>query len=228
MLRFYYASGSPIAWRVWLALEHKRLPYELVTLSLSDNEQNKPEFRAVSPRGQIPAIDDEGFRLYEATAILEYLDDRYPTTPLLFPPDVHARAVCRRIISEAGEYLAPPQFRLARQLFFTKPESRDAGEVRAMRDLLVAELPHFTRSLSGDWFMGAALSAADLTVYPLLAVWRRFELRQPDLGLIDALGPDLRAWMTRVEGLPYFERTYPPHWRQASSPTPSDLKGRSA
>ena len=32
-LAFYYASGSPYAWRVWLALEHKGIPYELKTLS---------------------------------------------------------------------------------------------------------------------------------------------------------------------------------------------------
>ena len=32
-LVFYYGSGSPPAWRVWLALEHKRIPYEAVRLS---------------------------------------------------------------------------------------------------------------------------------------------------------------------------------------------------
>lgn len=64
MLRFYYGSGSPYAWRVWLALEHKRIPYELVTLSLANSEQKKAAFLAVNPRGQIPAIDDDGFCLY--------------------------------------------------------------------------------------------------------------------------------------------------------------------
>lgn len=34
-ITFYYGSGSPYAWRVWLALEHKRLPYELTVLSFS-------------------------------------------------------------------------------------------------------------------------------------------------------------------------------------------------
>jgi len=32
-VRFYYASGSPYAWRVWLALEHRGIPYHLKTLS---------------------------------------------------------------------------------------------------------------------------------------------------------------------------------------------------
>ena len=35
MITFYYGSGSPYAWRVWLALEHKQLAYELKTISFS-------------------------------------------------------------------------------------------------------------------------------------------------------------------------------------------------
>jgi glutathione S-transferase len=227
MLKFYYGSGSPIAWRVWLALEYKKIPYELVTLSLSDGDQNKPEFLAVNPRGQIPAIDDDGFCLYEASAILEYLDERGPE-PRLFPRDLRERALCRRLVSEAGEHIAPSQFRLARQLFFKKAEDRDEGEISAMRDSLVAELPRFEGAMRGPFVLGEHISAADFTLYPLLAVWRRFELRRPDLGLLDACGPKIRDWMVRIEGLPYFDKTYPPHWRQESSSTPGDLKGRSA
>jgi glutathione S-transferase len=159
---------------------------------------------------------------------MEYLDDRHPAAPLLFPRDVRERALCRRLVSEAAEYLGPPQFRLARQLFFMKPDSRDPAEIRSMRDTLVAELAHFQRALTGDFFVGSDLSAADFTLYPLLAVWRRFELRRPDLGLLDACGSNIRAWMGRIEALPYFDKTYPPHWRVASSPAPADLKGRSA
>lgn len=228
MLRFYYGSGSPYAWRVWLALEHKRIPYELVTLSLANSEQKKPAFLAVNPRGQIPAIDDDGFCLYEASAIVEYLDDRYPDTPRLFPSDAQKRALCRRLVSEVAEYVGPAQLRLAQQLFFTKPENRDAAEIGSMRDLLVAELPHFEGAIAGDYFMGADLSAADISLYPLLAVWRRFEMRQADIGLVDAWGPKIRSWVNRIEALPYFDKTYPPHWREASSPAPSKLTTRSA
>jgi glutathione S-transferase len=38
MLTFYYGSGSPFAWRVWLALEHKQIPYEMRILSFSSGE----------------------------------------------------------------------------------------------------------------------------------------------------------------------------------------------
>src|SRR3954462_4236936 len=53
-LVFHGASGSPYAWRVWLALEHKRIPYELRTLSFDKGDLKAAEFRALNPRGRVP------------------------------------------------------------------------------------------------------------------------------------------------------------------------------
>ena len=41
----------------------------------------------------------------------------------------------------------------------------------------------------------------------------RLERRSPELGVSPRLGPELSAWMRRIESLPYFAKTYPPHWR---------------
>ncbi len=84
-LTFYYASGSPFAWRVWLALEHKQLAYEHKMMSFSAGDLKKPEFLAINPRHKVPAIVDDGFALYESQAILEYLEERHPARPSLFP-----------------------------------------------------------------------------------------------------------------------------------------------
>ena len=88
---FYYGSGSPYAWKVHFALEHKALPYERKVLSFSAGDTKKPEFLALNPRGQVPTIDDDGFVLYESNAIVEYLDEAYPGcgSPL-FPGDARA------------------------------------------------------------------------------------------------------------------------------------------
>ena len=51
-LTFYYGSGSPYAWKVWLALEHKGVPYEGKRLSF-DNKDTKagiPEDQSARPR----------------------------------------------------------------------------------------------------------------------------------------------------------------------------------
>ena len=39
--------------------------------------------------------------------------------------------------------------------------------------------------------------------------------RKPDLAIASQLGSRIRAWMDRIEALPYFMATYPPHWKQA-------------
>ena len=85
---FYYGSGSPYAWNVQLALEHKALPYERRVLSFSAGDTRKPEFVAINPRHRVPTIVDDGFALYESNAIVEYLDEQYPGrgAPLLGTP----------------------------------------------------------------------------------------------------------------------------------------------
>src|SRR5229473_6821470 len=88
-LAFYYASGSPYAWRVWLALEHKGIPYEMKTLSFDAGDLRKPEFLKLNPRHRVPVIVDDGFVLYESAAIVEYLEDREPGEPRLFSADLH-------------------------------------------------------------------------------------------------------------------------------------------
>ena len=82
-LTFYYGSGSPFAWKVWLILEHKGIPYEFRLLTFDRGDTKSSEFRAVNPRGKVPAILDDGFALWESAVIAEYLEERYPQKPLL-------------------------------------------------------------------------------------------------------------------------------------------------
>ena len=70
--------------------------------------------------------------------------------------------------------------------------------------------------MTGDFLVGE-LGAADFTLYPLLALPLRMEARtKPDLAIAAAIGPRLNAWMRRIEALPYFMATYPPHWKTAT------------
>jgi len=216
-LDFYYGSGSPYAWRVWLALEHKAVPYALKMVSFDKREHHAPEFLAMNPRHRVPVIKDDGFALYESAAILEYLDERFASaTPekALFPKQPQARAVVRRLVREADQYVATALEHLVEKVLFTPKDRQDATAIKAAADALAEELGFFERALGGDYLAGA-LSAADLTLYPMVALALRMEKRNPALGLdLGArLGPKLGAWSKRVEALPYFDKTYPPHWR---------------
>ena len=126
----YYGSGSPYAWRVQLALEHKALPYERKVLSFSAGDTRKPEFLALNPRHRVPVLVDGDFVLYESNAIVEYLDEAYPATGApLFPGDVRTRALVRRLIMEVDSYFDDAIDPLTTQAFSKKPEERDPQEI---------------------------------------------------------------------------------------------------
>jgi glutathione S-transferase len=209
---FYYGSGSPFAWKVWLALEFKAIPYEAKRLSFDNEETKTPEFLAVNPRGRVPAIVDGGFALYESNAICEYLDDQYPVKPLL-PKHAQQRAIARRIVCESDNYLYPPAGELMEAVLFAKPAERDAARIEAAKAKLREELKRWSDTLKGDYFAGA-LGLADFAIYPYLRMPVRVEERAPGLGLKrEDLPPNLAAWLKRIEALPYFETTIPPHWK---------------
>jgi glutathione S-transferase len=213
-LTLYYGSGSPFAWRAQLALEHKALPYELKVLSFSAGDTRKPEFIALNPRHQVPTLVDGDFVLYESNAIVEYLDEAYPGRGApLFPGDARSRAIARRLILEVDNYYAKAADPLLDQAFWKKPEERDATKIAEGRKAVMDELVMFTNAMRGD-FLAGPLSAADFALYPLIAfLYRAQKMKLPDLDADGMLTPQLRAWKARVEALPFFEKTVPPHWK---------------
>ena len=91
-------------------------------------------------------------------------------------------------------------------------EAWDEEAIEVARAGLVEELAGFEASLEGDFLTGE-LGVADYALYALMAHIPRYELRKPELGISAQIGPKLRAWQARIEALPYFDGTYPPHWR---------------
>jgi glutathione S-transferase len=211
-ITFYYGSGSPYAWKVWLALEHKGLAYEAKRLMFDPNETKTPEFLKINPRGRVPAIVDDGFALSESNAIAEYLEDRYPEKPLL-PKDAKARAGARRLIAEAGSDLEPVFNAFSEATLYTKAEERDPKLIAEARGKLDQELARWSEGLKGDFFAGG-VGLVDYTIFPWIRLLPRIEERAPGLGYKhEALPPNLLAWLARVEALPFYDKTYPPHWR---------------
>lgn len=110
MLKFYYHPLSPLARRVWLVLLEKKLSFEPVIVNLSAGEQLKPQFLKLSPFHHVPVIVDDGFRVIESLAIIDYLEKKYPDISLL-PEDSKilakvkmAQMVCN---SELGSQIIP-------------------------------------------------------------------------------------------------------------------------
>jgi len=211
-LTFYYASGSPYAWRAWLALEHKGIPYELKTLSFDAGDLMKPAFLVLNPRHRVPVIVDDGFALYESAAIVEYLEDKKPGEPRLFSADLRQRAVQRRMVREADQYFAEALERLVDAILFTPQERWSEERITGAYADVRKELAMWEAAITGDHLAGA-LSAADFTLYPEVALALRIAKRKPGLLTTDLVGPKMTAWMRRMEALPGTQKTWPPHWK---------------
>ena len=212
-ITLYYGSGSPFAWRVQLALEAKGLAYERKVLSFAAGDTRKPEFVAINPRHRVPAIVDGDFTLYESNAIVEYLDEAYKGHgTALFPGDARKRATVRRMISEFDDYTSKAVDEVVERLLGVKPEERDAAKIDEARKAMADEFAFVARYL-GDGFLVGPLSAADFALYPTVGFMLRCQQRVPTFEAAPLFPPQLVAWKQRVEALPYFEKTWPPHWR---------------
>ncbi len=76
MLTIYGSDLSSPANKVRFVANHLGLKYEYKKVDLGAGEQKKPEFLKVNPVGKVPAIDDDGFMLYESGAIIKYLAEK--------------------------------------------------------------------------------------------------------------------------------------------------------
>jgi glutathione S-transferase len=207
---FYWGSGSPFAWRVHLCLEEKGLAYTSHLLSFSKGEHKTPEHLARHPHGKVPVLIDGNFTLYESSAIVEYLEDRYPD-PALVPADPGARARVRMEELECMNYAAPLQLGLARLVFFTPAAERDEAAATAARASLqgeVVRLEHRAKARGGSFVMGPHLTRADLTWLPFIELAGR-----AGAPLNPAATPWLAGWLHRMRGRPAYAATYPPHWK---------------
>jgi glutathione S-transferase len=207
----YYMSGSPYAWRAWLALVHKGIEFTLRTMSYDAGDFRSEEFLKLTPRKRVPVLVDDGFALYESAAIVDYAEERWPQ-PSLFSADLRQRAIERRLIRETDQYFVDVLERLVKAVLFTPEEKRDAARIAAICSDLKAEYALWETMLAGDYLSGA-LSAADYTLYPLAALIERMAARNPALIPADLAGPRMAAWLRRMQALPVVQKTWPPHWK---------------
>ena len=220
-LEIFWGSGSGPAWRVLLALAVKKVPYESRLLSFSKREHKSPEVLALNPRGKVPALRDGAYSVYESLAMLTYLDRKHPDPPL-FGASAEDAGTIMRIVMEHECYGAPAMGAVSRPILFGKldEDRANVAVVTAALPALKDELARLERELArGPWLAGGALSAADLFVYPTLKSLER-AFGKPSASLVEhglsplaATFPKLAAWAARIEALPGYDATYPPHWR---------------
>ena len=75
MLKFYF-NGSPNPTKVALFLEEAGIAYEPVAVDTRKGDQFAPEYLAINPNAKVPAIDDDGVKVFDSNAILLYLAEK--------------------------------------------------------------------------------------------------------------------------------------------------------
>ena len=95
-MKLYTYFRSSTAFRARIALNLKGLQYEPSFVHLAKGEHRQPAYTALNAQALLPTLEDDGARLNQSLAILEYLDEKYPE-PRLLPRDSVGRARVRSL-----------------------------------------------------------------------------------------------------------------------------------
>jgi len=166
----------------------------------------------------VPTLKDGDFVVYESLAIMAYLDRKYPEPPL-FAKTPEDTGLIWRALSECESYLVSADDKVVRPVFFGKGLEK-VEEIQQAAQTIRQEFKTLDERLaSSHWLVGEQISAADIAVIPLVQLLLRAaskEAAQPlNLGLLPLAQtyPNIARWVQRIEALPNYQRTYPPHWR---------------
>jgi len=207
----YWRSSS--AWRVRIALHFKGLAFErrVVNLSKEVGEQHADAFAALNPSRQLPVlvIDDGAHTITQSMAIIAYLEERFPTPPLL-PADPWLRARARQLAEMVNAGIQPLQNLSV--LERAQAGGLDANEwARHYIARGLGELEIAAQATAGAFLVGDAPSIADVYLVPQLYNGRR---RSVDL----APYPTLLRVEAACAALPAFAAAHPDAQSDAERP----------
>ncbi len=206
-MKLYSYWRSSCSWRVRIALNLKGLAYtyEPVHLMKDGGQQNSEAYRDLNPMRTVPTLEfEEGGvvrRLSQSLAIMEYLEERYRTPPLL-PADPLLRARVRMLAEMVNSGIQPLQNLSVLQ--FVKNELKGDEKVFAghwnARGLTAFEAA--VKETAGTFCLGETVSIADICLVPQLFGARRY-------GVDLAQFPTLTRIEAACEKLPAFQAAHP-------------------
>jgi glutathione S-transferase len=194
MVLLYEHPVSPYAQKVKIALAEKGVPFETRLPDLLGGED--PAFAAANPRREVPALVDGDVAVFDSTVILEYIEDRWPTPPLL-PREPAARARARMIEELCDTYYEAANWAVFEIRFFKRAEGPLADRLlaRAADDVHGANAWLERQLGAAPWFDGERFGWGDIAVLPAVhaASW---------MGTPPAPGSRLASWFDRARERP--------------------------
>ena len=189
-----FARGQVRDLRARWALEEAGLPYR--TRLLEPGDQDKPEYRALQPFGQVPLLEEDGLVLFESGAIVLYIGAR---SEMLLPSEPGARARATQWLIAALSSIEPFVMNVALiDLFYANDEwarLRRPGAVEFVQERLAA----LSGSLGDKPYLdGDRFTAGDLTMTTVLRILKHTDIVTSD--------PRLAAFIERCTSRPAFKR----------------------
>ncbi len=189
-MKLYGYWRSSATYRVRIALGLKDLAYDYEPINLLKDEQKSERYRVLSPQGLVPVlITDDGAALTQSMAIIEYLEERYPETPLL-PEDERARARARAIAATIA-CEAQPFINLRIQKYLREKLHLDDAMMAEWLNLwaggAMASVEQMIAGHEGRFCVGNEPSIADAFLIPQVYAARRFEIDLSAMPRINAV-----------------------------------------
>ncbi|WP_300377629.1 glutathione S-transferase family protein [Henriciella sp.] len=192
MLILYEHPLSPYAQKVKISLREKGIDFEARLPAGIGSGDTPDDFMAGNPRGEVPFLRDGQAAIFDSTIILEYIEDKWPTPPML-PETPENRARARLVEDVMDCHFEPITWGLGELNHFKRAsgEMKDRIEARAGRQITGLH-KWLERELAGrDWFNGDRFGWGDLSVIPYVNGAAGF-------GFAPAPGSALAAWHKRV------------------------------
>lgn len=201
-MKHYNYFRSSTSHRLRIALNLKAVQPEYVPVDLLHGAHLDAEFQRVNPQGLVPALVlDDGEVLTQSPAIIEWLEERYPT-PALLPTNVQARAHVRALAAVIGCDTHPLQNR--RVLVYLREvlgHNEDAVQ-QWCRHWISTSLAAYEALLAGQkqpgrFSWGDSPTLADVYLVPQVESARRFKVdlaAYPRISAIDAACAELPAF----------------------------------
>ena len=185
----YAIPVSTYSAKVRMALGIKTIDYQMVP---PPGGYSSPEYMSIIPLGTIPGLEDGEFRMSESDIITEYLEEKFPTPPLLHGTPA-ARAQ-QRFLSRYHDLWLEPQLRaLFSQL---DPSTRDQQETAYRLDKYQARLTTLEQLIDPKPYMASEqISMADIAFPATLTL---ADLMLPLFEREPQFGPKLQAWRETV------------------------------
>jgi len=172
--KLYWHPLSPFARYVYFFAKAAGINVETVVVDLFNGEQKKPEFIAINPNGQVPALKDEdGFVVFESFAIVNYLASKHPTNTVFPVGDAKAHAVVNEHLELVRSKILTPAIQLVFNQFIVKLLKRDGDEhiIKIGTENLATGFASLESALfkESDFAIGKTLTVVDVYLGSLLS-----------------------------------------------------------